>query len=115
MVNVCAAAGAVKVKTIGLDSPPPPGVMVMVPVYGPLGVIVKFVEALLIAPPAGPVKLKPVAGIMTGSEAFEAKLAPTALVAVTVQVYVVPGVSPLTVIGLLVPVPVTPPGLQVAV
>ena len=32
MVNVCAAAELLKVKTIGMLNPPPVGVMVMVPV-----------------------------------------------------------------------------------
>ena len=40
---------------------------------------------------------------------------PTALVAVTVKVYAVPLVRPVTVIGLVVPVPVTPPGELVTV
>jgi hypothetical protein len=40
---------------------------------------------------------------------------PVALVAVTVNVYAVPVVSPLTVIGEDAPVPVSPPGLDVAV
>jgi hypothetical protein len=43
-----------------------------------------------------------------------AALAPIALVAVTVKVYAVPLVSPLTVIG-DAPVPVSPPGDDVAV
>jgi hypothetical protein len=40
---------------------------------------------------------------------------PIALVAVTVNVYAVPVVKPLTVIGDDPPVPVTPPGLDVTV
>jgi hypothetical protein len=44
-----------------------------------------------------------------------AALVPTALVAVTVNVYAVPVVSPETVIGEEPPVPVSPPGLEVAV
>ena len=40
---------------------------------------------------------------------------PTAFVAVTVNVYAVPFVSPVTVIGLDAPVPVAPPGLAVTV
>jgi hypothetical protein len=78
-------------------------------------VTVKFPDALLIAPPVGPVKLNPVAGIVNELEAPEGALTPAELVAVTVQVYVVPEVSPVTVTGLLAPVPVMPPGLQVAV
>jgi hypothetical protein len=40
---------------------------------------------------------------------------PTALVAVTVNVYAVPVVKPVTTIGEDAPVPVTPPGLDVTV
>jgi hypothetical protein len=45
----------------------------------------------------------------------EAAPTPMALVAVTVKVYAVPLVRPATVTGLLVPVPVMLPGLEVAV
>ena len=48
-------------------------------------------------------------------DAPEAALVPTPLVAVTVKVYAVPLVSPVTVIGLDAPVPVNPPGLDVTV
>ena len=48
-------------------------------------------------------------------DALDALLVPTAFVARTVKVYGVPLVSPLTVIGLLAPVPVIPPGLEVTV
>ena len=51
----------------------------------------------------------------TPLEAAEAELVPELLVAVTVKVYVVPFVSPPTVIGLLAPVAVFPPGLEVMV
>ena len=54
----------------------------------------------------------------TGVTEFDAELAgpvPMAFVAVTVKVYAVPLESPVTVIGLAVPVPVKPPGLEVAV
>ncbi len=54
MVNVCAAAELLNVRTIAVDSPPPEGVMVIVPLYAAFGVTVKFVEALPTAPPAGP-------------------------------------------------------------
>jgi hypothetical protein len=47
--------------------------------------------------------------------AVEAAPAPSALLAVTVKVYAVPLVRPVTVMGLLVPVPVNPPGLDVTV
>jgi hypothetical protein len=57
----------------------------------------------------------PVAGV-TLFDAAEATLVPMALVAVTVKVYAVPFVRPLTVIGAFaLPVPVNPPGLEVAV
>ncbi len=52
---------------------------------------------------------------VTEFEAAEAAPVPTPLVAVTVKVYAVPLVRPLTVIGLVVPVPVKPPGELVAV
>jgi hypothetical protein len=45
----------------------------------------------------------------------DAELVPTALVAVTVKVYEVPFVKPVTVIGEAPPVPVKPPGLEVTV
>jgi hypothetical protein len=48
-------------------------------------------------------------------ETAEAAPVPTLLVAVTVKVYAVPFVSPLTVRGLLPPVAVNPPGLEVTV
>jgi hypothetical protein len=53
-----------------------------------------------------------------GVTEFEAELAgpgPLAFVAVTVKVYAAPLVSPATIIGLVVPVPVIPPGLEVTV
>jgi hypothetical protein len=73
---------------MGAESPPPDGVMVIVPVNGPFGINVKLAEAALSAPPVGPVKLKVVTG-ETGVAEFdvpEAALVPTAFVAVTVQV-----------------------------
>ena len=51
----------------------------------------------------------------TPFEAPDAMLVPTAFVAVTVNVYSVPLVSPVTVIGFVVPVAVIPPGLDVTV
>jgi hypothetical protein len=48
-------------------------------------------------------------------EAAEARLVPTLLAAVTVKVYVVPLVRPVTVIGLPVPVAVMEPGLDATV
>jgi hypothetical protein len=52
---------------------------------------------------------------VTLSEAVEAALVPAVLVAVTVNVYAVPLVSPVTEIGEAKPVPVRPPGLDVTV
>jgi hypothetical protein len=52
---------------------------------------------------------------VTPFDAEEAAPVPTLLVAVTVNVYVVPLVNPVTVIGLDEPVPVIPPGLDVTV
>jgi len=56
----------------------------------------------------------PVVGV-TELEAAEAGPVPTAFVAVTVNVYAVPLVKPVTVIGLVVPVAVMLPGLEVTV
>ena len=55
-----------------------------------------------------------VAGV-TADDAVEAEPVPTLLVAVTVKVYAVPLVNPVTEIGLVAPVPVKPPGLDVTV
>ena len=117
MVNVCAVDELLKVSTVALDNPPPDGVIVIVPVYDAFGVTVKFEDAVLSAPPPGPLNVKLVAGA-TGViefEALDAALVPYVFVAVTVHVYAVPLVSPLTVIGLDDPLPVILPGLQVAV
>jgi hypothetical protein len=57
-------------------------------------------------------------GIVVGVMLLLAELeepAPTLFVADTVNVYAVPAVNPITVIGLLVPVDVIPPGLLVTV
>ena len=51
----------------------------------------------------------------TEFEAADAVPVPAELVAVTVMVYAIPFVSPVTVIGLAAPVPVVPPGFAVAV
>ena len=48
-------------------------------------------------------------------DAAEALPVPALLVAVTVKVYAVPLVRPVTAIGLAAPVPVMPPGLEVTV
>jgi hypothetical protein len=58
--------------------------------------------------------LDTVAGV-TLFEAAEAGLDPMALVAFTVNVYAVPLVRPVTVIGLVVPVAVNPPVEEVTV
>ena len=55
-----------------------------------------------------------VAGV-TADDALEAVPRPIALVALTVKVYAVPLVSPVTVIGEDVPVAVKPPGEEVTV
>jgi hypothetical protein len=55
-----------------------------------------------------------VAGI-TLLDAADGALTPTAFVAVTVNVYAVPFVNPLTTIGLAAPVAVMPAGLDVTV
>ncbi len=57
MANVCATDELLKVRTMGVESPPPLGVMVMVPVYVALGVTVKLAEAVLTVPDPGPVKV----------------------------------------------------------
>ena len=49
---------------------------------------------------------------VTDGEAADGGPAPAAFVAVTVNVYAVPFVSPSTVIGLPVPVAVVPPGAR---
>jgi len=71
----------------------------------PLGVTVKLVEAVFSAPPLGPVSVKLLAtpfGV-TEFDAADGTLIPAALLAVTVQVYEVPLLRPVTVIGLAVP------------
>jgi hypothetical protein len=52
---------------------------------------------------------------VTPDDATEALPAPTLLVAVTVKVYTVPFVKPVTTIGLDEPEPKSPPGLDVTV
>ena len=56
-VNVCAADELVKVSTVAVESPPPEGVIVMLPEYAPFGVTVKLLEAALSKPPEGPLRL----------------------------------------------------------
>ena len=77
---------------------------------------VNVTEALPLPRVAVPIVGAPgrVAGV-TLFDAADAEPVPTLLVAVTVNVYAVPLVNPLTVIGLAEPVPVIPPGLEVTV
>ena len=56
-----------------------------------------------------------IAAGVTADDALEAVPVPTEFVAVTVKVYAVPLVSPVTVIGDEVPVAVRPPGEEVTV
>jgi hypothetical protein len=114
MVNVCAAAELLKVFTMGTPNPPPDGPIVMVPVYGPLGVTVKFVDALLIGPLAGPVSVKLAADAVTELDEADGKPFPNILSAIAMQVYAAPGVKLVTVIGLDAPGAPILPGLQVA-
>ena len=53
--------------------------------------------------------------IVTEDEAADGEDVPLVLVAVTVNVYAVFGLSPFTVMGEVLPVPVIPPGVDVAV
>jgi hypothetical protein len=75
---------------------------------------VKLTVALLFPAVAVPIVGAPgtVAGV-TLLEAAEAAPVPTPFVAVTVKVYAVPLVSPLTVRGLPAPLPVKLPGVDV--
>ena len=57
--------------------------------------------------------MTPAAAGVTLLDAAEAALVPMALVAVTVKVYAVPLVKPVTVNGLAAPVAVNPPGDEV--
>jgi hypothetical protein len=77
---------------------------------------VKLTVALLFPEVAVPIAGAPgtEAGV-TLLEAAEALPIPTLLVAVTVKVYDVPFVSPLTAMGLVAPVAVNPPGLDMTV
>jgi hypothetical protein len=78
------------------DGPPPVKVAVTVPVPVAEGAVYEFATGI------------------TGTLA-EAGPVPYMFVAVTAQVYAVPFVRPLTVMGDDTPVAVTPPGLHVAV
>jgi hypothetical protein len=117
IVNVCPAEELLNVSTVGVDNPPPDGVTVIVPVYNPFGVTVKFVEPAFKAPPAGPVSVYVVADAKGVAEfdAAEAALVPYVFPAFTVHVYAVPFVRPVTTSGLPVPVPVCVPHVAVYV
>jgi len=80
MLNVCGADELLNDLTIAANrfapelpdllmiaavAPPPETVIVIVPVNGALGVIVKIPETLLISPPAGPVIVYPAPGTVT--------------------------------------------------
>ena len=108
MVNVCGVDEFVKVSVVPSKSPPPDGVMTMVPLNGPFGATVKLPDGVLSGPPVGPENAKLVAPAKgtTELDAADPTLVPTPLLADTVHVYGVPFVSPDTVIGLLVPVPI---------
>ncbi len=82
----------------------PPGALAL-----SVGVVPKFC-----APGLAKVMVCAALGV-TLADAVDAELVPALLVAVTVKVYAVPLVRPLTVIGLAAPVPVRPPGLDVTV
>ena len=60
-MNVAGVETLLKVLVIGVDSPPPEGVTVIVPLYTPFGVIVKVPEVELAVPPVGPVRVYEVA------------------------------------------------------
>jgi hypothetical protein len=73
---------------------------------------------LALALPAVAVPIVGAPGIVAGVtllEVDEDAPVPVLLVAVTVNVYAVPFASPFTVMGEALPVPVNPPGLEVAV
>jgi hypothetical protein len=76
---------------------------------------VKFADDALNAPPAGPVSVYVVAVGVAEFDAAEAALVPYVFVAVTVHVYAVPLVSPVTARGLPVPVAVCVPHVAVYV
>ena len=112
------------VTVIGEDVPVavmPPGEEVTVyPVIVAPPVLVGAVK-LTVALPLLPLAEIPVgapgaiAAGVTADDALEAAPVPTELVAVTVKVYAVPLVRPVTVIGDDVPVAVMPPGEEVTV
>jgi hypothetical protein len=88
MVNVWPAAELAKSRTMGVLSPPPLGVMVIVPVYTESGVAVKVADSTPRLPPTGPVSVKLAAGASgaTGFDAAETAPVPTLLLALTVNV-----------------------------
>lgn len=86
--KVWAAEEPEKVKVTGVDRPPPDGVIVIVPVYRPLGVTVKLADGALIWPEAGPVSVKLVAAPngVTEFEFPDAALVPAEFIEVTEHV-----------------------------
>ena len=101
----------------------PPEVMVQTPMVAEVNVTVRLESEVAVN--VGVVPKFCVPGLVnvmvwgalgvTEFEADEAEPVPAALVAVTVNVYAVPLVRPVTVIGLVAEVPVAPPGFAVAV
>jgi hypothetical protein len=122
-VKVYAVPLVSPVTVIGLVEPVPvilPGFEVTVyPVIADPPLLAGAVNATIAcALPAVAVPIVGAPGPVEGVTEFEATLAgliPLAFVAITVKVYAVPLVSPVTIIGLAEPVPVKPPGLEVTV
>jgi hypothetical protein len=86
----------------------------------PLGIPAKVIDAVdadsvTVASESYPLSGSNAVGVVIEFDAALAPDVPVALVAVTVNVYAVCSDSPLTVIGELALVPVSPPGLDVAV
>jgi hypothetical protein len=122
-VNVYAVPLVSPVTVMGLAAPFAvilPGVEVTVyPVIADPPLLVGAVNVTVArAFPAVAVPIVGAPGPVEGVTEFEGelgKLLPVAFVAITVKVYAVPLVSPVTVIGLVEPVPVILPGVEVAV
>ncbi len=88
MVKVWAAEELENVRTMGVLSPPPDGVIVIVPLYTAFGVTVKLPDAVFSVPPLGPVNENPLAGTkgVTEFELADAALDPALFTAFTEQV-----------------------------
>jgi autonomous glycyl radical cofactor GrcA len=101
----------------------PPEVIVQTPVVVDVNIGVRPEEAVAVkvgvvpkvCAPGGLKVMVCVALGVTEEEAVDAAPEPLAFLAVTVKVYAVPFVSPVTVSGLPAPVAVKPPGLDVTV